>query len=202
MSTPTGPLSFSQIQSEFGGASPISLSEYYRGGAYVPSNQVTSATDGTAVSTSGAIRVGMFRGLTKIVGGIVSPLTNRSTVYGAISSSAQSVWANFYTDGTNEGFRHGNVSEWAGNWYTPTTAGIGSGYWIRATLSSGQTPSSGSALDTWLQLNATRTWTYTAPSGGMFSSRSGTLLIQISSNSTGTNIVTSGSFYFEVSREV
>lgn len=33
MTTPTAPLSWSQIQTEFGGANPISLSEYYRGGA-------------------------------------------------------------------------------------------------------------------------------------------------------------------------
>lgn len=38
MALPTsGPISFSQIQAEFGGANPISLSEYYRGGSYVPS---------------------------------------------------------------------------------------------------------------------------------------------------------------------
>ena len=33
----SGAMSFSQLQTEFGGANPISLSEYYRGGAYVPS---------------------------------------------------------------------------------------------------------------------------------------------------------------------
>lgn len=37
MALPTsGPISFSQLQAEFGGANPISLSEYYRGGSYVP----------------------------------------------------------------------------------------------------------------------------------------------------------------------
>jgi hypothetical protein len=32
----SGSISFSQLQSEYGGSNPISLSEYYRGGAYVP----------------------------------------------------------------------------------------------------------------------------------------------------------------------
>ncbi len=33
----TGPISFSQVQTEFGGSHPILLSEYYKDGLYVPS---------------------------------------------------------------------------------------------------------------------------------------------------------------------
>ena len=40
----SGAISLSQVQSEFGGSNPISMSEYYRGGANVP----------TTVSTVGA----------------------------------------------------------------------------------------------------------------------------------------------------
>jgi hypothetical protein len=32
----SGAISLSQVQSEFGGANPVSMSEYYRGGSYVP----------------------------------------------------------------------------------------------------------------------------------------------------------------------
>jgi hypothetical protein len=32
----SGAISLSQVQSEFGGSNPISMSEYYRGGSYVP----------------------------------------------------------------------------------------------------------------------------------------------------------------------
>tara|TARA_B110000211_G_scaffold13863_1_gene14412 strand:- start:559 stop:1032 length:474 start_codon:yes stop_codon:yes gene_type:complete len=39
----TGAISFSQMQTEFGGANPISLSEYYKNGAYVPSTVGSSA---------------------------------------------------------------------------------------------------------------------------------------------------------------
>lgn len=60
MSIPTqGPVSFSDVQTEFGGSNPISLSEYYRGGANVP---VGANTDG--IPASGVIDISEFRGTT------------------------------------------------------------------------------------------------------------------------------------------
>ena len=53
----SGALSFSQIQGEFGGSNPISLSEYYRGGPIVPNHGNTSN-----IPTSGAISVSNFYG--------------------------------------------------------------------------------------------------------------------------------------------
>lgn len=64
MTTPAGPISLANVQTEFGGTNPISLSEYYRGGANVPTDTVASAVDGSLISTSGAIRFGMFRSVT------------------------------------------------------------------------------------------------------------------------------------------
>ena len=49
----SGAISLSQIQTEFGGSNPISLSEYYRNGAYTTSNN-------TSVPTSGAIAMTTF----------------------------------------------------------------------------------------------------------------------------------------------
>ena len=49
----SGPLSLTGIQTEFGGANPISLSEYYRDGAYVTPNN-------TSVPTAGAISTSFF----------------------------------------------------------------------------------------------------------------------------------------------
>lgn len=43
-----------EIQQEFGGSAPINLSEYYRGGSYVPSSS-------TNIPTSGSINYGMFK---------------------------------------------------------------------------------------------------------------------------------------------
>lgn len=55
----TGELALTDIQTEFGGSNPISLSEYYAGGSYVASG--TSGTNG-AVPTSGEIAVSDFYG--------------------------------------------------------------------------------------------------------------------------------------------
>lgn len=57
----SGPISLSQIQTEFGGSDPISLTEYYRGGAYTTDNN-------TGVPTSGAISMaGDFYGTVRAV---------------------------------------------------------------------------------------------------------------------------------------
>ena len=55
----SGPLSLQNIQTEFGGAIPIGLSEYYAGGGLVPAG--TTGTFG-AVPSSGAISVRNFYG--------------------------------------------------------------------------------------------------------------------------------------------
>lgn len=57
----SGPISLTQIQTEFGGSDPISLTEYYRGGAYTTDNN-------TGVPTSGAISMaGDFYGTVRAV---------------------------------------------------------------------------------------------------------------------------------------
>lgn len=53
----SGPITLAQIQSEFGGAAPISLSEYYRGGPYTPNH-----SGNFAVPTGGTIRLSNFYG--------------------------------------------------------------------------------------------------------------------------------------------
>jgi hypothetical protein len=53
----SGSISLDDIQAEFGGSNPISLSEYYRGGAYVPD---TAANSG--IPTSGTISLDDFYG--------------------------------------------------------------------------------------------------------------------------------------------
>jgi hypothetical protein len=67
----SGPLSLSQIQGEFGGSNPISMSEYYRGGAFVTNNN-------TSVPTSGTIAVSNFYGTVRR---IFIPLTISSSTY-------------------------------------------------------------------------------------------------------------------------
>jgi hypothetical protein len=68
----SGPLSLTEIQAEYGGSAPISLSEYYSGGGQVPSPAPTSAYQiGGAIPTSGAIRMGSFYGTSKITNFVV-----------------------------------------------------------------------------------------------------------------------------------
>ena len=55
----TGAISLNDVQTEFGGGNPISINEYYAGGASVPSG--TSGTNG-AVPTSGQISLSSFYG--------------------------------------------------------------------------------------------------------------------------------------------
>jgi hypothetical protein len=60
----SGPLTFSAIQTEFGGSNPIGLNEYYAGGANVPAG--TSGTYG-AVPSSGQISVQNFYGTSDFI---------------------------------------------------------------------------------------------------------------------------------------
>ena len=53
----SGPISLADIQAEFGGTTPTSIDEYYRGGAFVPD---TAANAG--IPTSGLIRLTDFYG--------------------------------------------------------------------------------------------------------------------------------------------
>lgn len=58
----SGPLSFSDIVTEFGGAAPHSLSEYYRGGGLVPNGPAANAN----IAASGAISLGAFYGAVRL----------------------------------------------------------------------------------------------------------------------------------------
>lgn len=78
----SGAISLSDIQTEFGGSNPISLSEYYRGGSYVTSNN-------TNVPTSGEISVNQFY--------------NAVNQY-SLTISANTQEANLYSIATNDGW--------------------------------------------------------------------------------------------------
>lgn len=58
----SGTLSFSEIQSEFGGSNPISMSEYIRGGSLVPN----SGSNGNIPTTTSNMRVSQFYGAARI----------------------------------------------------------------------------------------------------------------------------------------
>lgn len=75
----SGTLTFQAIQDEFGGSHPISLSEYYRNGGLVPSNN-------TNVADSGAINVGSFYNAVNEIGVTVTGGASSYNVQTAFSS--------------------------------------------------------------------------------------------------------------------
>lgn len=87
----SGPISNLDIQNEFGGSAPISLSEYYRGGPYTTSNN-------TSVPTSGAISLSNFYGATsaitvtyEVIGGGGSGGGGRDTISTSQAGTASSI---------------------------------------------------------------------------------------------------------------
>jgi hypothetical protein len=91
---------------------------------------------------------------------------------------------------------NGVITYWAngvnnaavGNWASPTTAGIGSSYWIRftQTSSSGTSTETGSARGVWISLSISPTFGIEV-SGPGFSNRIYT--VEVASDSGGSNIV-------------
>lgn len=94
----SGPISFSQIQTEFGGSNPISLSEYYRSGAYTTSNN-------TGVPTSGAISMSQFYGTSLYVADLIPAAIDINDV---VSFTADGFG---YTDATSNTVTITGVSE-------------------------------------------------------------------------------------------
>jgi hypothetical protein len=177
----SGPLSLDDIQTEFGGSNPISLDEYYAGGAYVPAG--TSGTYG-AVPSSGTISIQNFYGTSKVV----YRLDTDIYIDFALSPTDARVTFSVNSDGTVlvTGDTSGTLDSY--NWLTPTTGSTS--YYVRATPTSG-TFSSGTT-GTWLALTSNRTWIteFTSNSPG---SKSTTADIEIATDSAGTNVVVSAS---------
>lgn len=188
MTTTTGAIGLAAVQAEFGGANPISLSEYYRGGARVPAGTL-AGTSGAQIATSGAIRLGDFRGVAAFA--ITNPLTGGTYTDNDAAPGSAACTMSVGSDG-HIGFVGAASGDLGGqDWGTPTTAGIGSGYWVRVTLTSGAfSASDGSG---WLQLSTSRNWTRNRPTGG--SGKTGcTCTVEVATDSGGANIVASGSF--------
>lgn len=116
-------------------------------------------------------------------GGIVDPIPITNFGDFALDPADASSVLTFDSDG--DGTMAG-ISSDSFNWFQPTTAGIGAGYWIRLTVNSGTSPTGGSPTATWLQLNSARSWSLTRTTIG---TSSGNYTLQIASDSGGANIV-------------
>ena len=94
----------------------------------------------------------------------------------------------FSTDGTIVGASSQSGSFSVGNWTTPTTASIGSSYWVRCTQTSSSGPSTeyGESRGVWHQLSTGRIFGVSKTANGL-STRVYTF--EIASDSGGSNIV-------------
>lgn len=99
------------------------------------------------------------------------------------------------TDGTITGTASGTTTNVSvpTNWYSPTTTSIGSSYYVKYTLNSGNTWSGGLVSGTVYQLSAVRsiTWTSTGV-GAPPPSKLANVTVNIYSDAGGTNLVSTG----------
>ena len=168
------PISFSQMQTEFGGTNPISLSEYYAGGANVPSG--TTGTNG-AVPASSTIGMSKFYGTSDLP---PVSITNRNVSQTSVTTLAVAR-AGYRLNSTGVVESRKNAAYVTLETWLNT--GTNSQYQSRAT----QTGSSGSptitgTLNTWATLSAAQEWSIVPPALNTVASL--TLLIEIRNAST------------------
>lgn len=162
----SGAISMPNVQTEFGGSNPISMSEYYAGGVYVPSG--TSGTNG-AVPTSGAISLSKFYGTSSIV---VNFTTETVEDVGVVAPAEASATYTIKSNGTVEAstLTGGIIGTY--QWVTPTTNSTS--YQVFATLASGSISSG--FTGSWLNTTVDNTWDILQPLNG---STTGTLNFQV-----------------------
>lgn len=169
----SGPISLANIQAEFGGSNPISISEYLRGGL-VPDTPANASIKTTTSNMSfadyygGSSAPALSVSLTNITESILatdftSPYSASSTlnvyflndgriyVSGTQSPASTPSFTNFY-----------RTNEWLTVTTQPTTTT--DDYEIRATLQSGSNPTG--TMNTWLNLGTYRGWSITASRSG------------------------------------
>lgn len=176
------PIAISQINTEFSLGNSLSA---YRG--------VTWWTDAGATGTFDSTNLDMSEFYSKRVNSPFTPSLSQLQSVTITSAGGQGTQCILYMNSDGTWYVDGYEGIIAtGNWGTPTTAGIGSSYWVRFTRTYQDTPSASSsstASTGWLQLSSNRTVTVTNGSnGGVFGA---IYTIEISTNSGGTVIVAS-----------
>lgn len=143
---------------------------------------------------SGAISISNFYGKSSVTISLSSITSGEPfDANGIAPGEPASINLDFTSNGTwaATAETYGDVG--TGNWATPTTTGIGSSYWIRFTRTffSGGFGNSATGTTGWLQLNSGEG--VQVYNSGTESSVTATYTIEISTNSSGTNIVASAS---------
>lgn len=166
----SGPLTLADIQTEFGGSNPISLSEYYAGGSYVPAG--TSGTYG-AVPSSGAISIRNFYGTSNILISITNQTISGYTVTPDVSETAYNLGGVAGQDGKVYSYTTYDGYVELEQWCTPTSQA--SNYEAYVTITSGYLDAG--PTNTWVALNVSRQWFVSEGSSG--NSRVCTFTVQI-----------------------
>jgi hypothetical protein len=158
----------------------------------------TSSLGETALRTlagvsSGAISISNFYGKSSVTISLSSISSNEPFEAQALApGEVAAVNLDFNSDGTWDATLEafGSVD---GNWATPTTTGIGSSYWIRFTRTffSGGFGNSATGSTGWLQLTSGQG--IQVFNGGNDSLVTADYTIEISTNSSGTNIIATAS---------
>jgi hypothetical protein len=174
------PISMSQINSVFDGRG--NNLNAYRGTTWF------TAAGGSGTFSSGTISFSDFYDKGPSAAVTIS-LASLTAIYGDTPYPGLAfAYYLFNSNGVITYWANGVNNAAVGNWATPTTAGIGSSYWIRftQTASSGTSTETGSARGVWISLSITPTFGIEV-SGPGFSNRYYT--VQIASDSGGSNIV-------------
>jgi hypothetical protein len=155
----SGTISVLQVAQMFGGSTPHSLSEYYKGGSLVLTTDTVPN-----VPTSGTISLSNFHG-SEIVESYVATVTAGTTRSNEYNSFPSTVTLAVNTDGDIVGT--GSFSSFTKEWLTGTPRSV---YQVRFTKMSDTTSGTGSSeilgtFDSWLDLNAEISMTATADNG-------------------------------------
>lgn len=105
----SGPLRFSEIQAEFTGSHPIRMSEYIRGGSYVPN---AAQNQGIPTSTASPVRASAFFGAVRAI----------TMTYEIIGGGGEGGGGSYGGNGNA-----GGASSFSGSGFTTVTANGGSG---------------------------------------------------------------------------
>lgn len=168
----SGAISLANIQTEFGGANPISINEYYRGGVYVANTTATAN-----IPVSGGISFSNFYGASAVTQSLI--WSSFETSENAPSTTAVLTIKN---DGTITG-PFGSPTKWLNITPDTTSAAL---YEIRWTASGGiLTKSTSLVQNTWYALSTGRSFTISGNQGA--SDRLGTFTIAIRLASAGGN---------------
>lgn len=148
----SGPISFNEIQTEFGGSNPISLSEYYGVDTGVPASGTISVSDFYGTSAAPSVTLGFDQ-----------------ADYAGSDSNPFSSTATFTMNRNGDALTGGNLVSESGDYLTPNSTDAGDAFEVRLALTGGSASSlTGPALNTWWPLTQDRQWTLSTGTSANF----------------------------------